>query len=176
MAWAAMASQAKPYGPQTDAADLDAFKERCADDRHHFRFILSPEDGAELEDLRTHAAPHGPHGGRPGHGPRLGGRQPLEHRQPAHAHRRARTRRHRQRPHHRGRLHRRWFSAIAPPNWRPNGWGRAPSWRSSRPCNARWNKSDGRAWIARSNASWATMAWCMSNASTSRDCNASACC
>jgi type IV secretory pathway VirD2 relaxase len=42
------------YGPQTDAADLDAFKERCADDRHHFRFIVSPEDGAELEDLRTY--------------------------------------------------------------------------------------------------------------------------
>ena len=42
------------YGPQTDTADLDAFKERCADDRHHFRFILSPEDGAELEDLRTY--------------------------------------------------------------------------------------------------------------------------
>ncbi|MDU1801101.1 MAG: type VI secretion protein, partial [Pseudomonas aeruginosa] len=42
------------YGPHTDAADLDAFKERCADDRHHFRFILSPEDGAELEDLRTY--------------------------------------------------------------------------------------------------------------------------
>jgi len=42
------------YGPQTDAADLDAFKECCADDRHHFRFILSPEDGAELEDLRTY--------------------------------------------------------------------------------------------------------------------------
>ncbi|HCF3279232.1 relaxase/mobilization nuclease domain-containing protein [Pseudomonas aeruginosa] len=42
------------YGQQTDAADLDAFKERCADDRHHFRFILSPEDGAELEDLRTY--------------------------------------------------------------------------------------------------------------------------
>ncbi|HBP0923873.1 relaxase/mobilization nuclease and DUF3363 domain-containing protein [Pseudomonas aeruginosa] len=42
------------YGAQTDVADLDAFKERCADDRHHFRFILSPEDGAELEDLRTY--------------------------------------------------------------------------------------------------------------------------
>ncbi len=42
------------YGPQADTADLDAFKERCADDRHHFRFILSPEDGAELEDLRTY--------------------------------------------------------------------------------------------------------------------------
>ncbi len=42
------------YGPQTDTADLDAFKERCADDRHHFRFILSPEDASELEDLRTY--------------------------------------------------------------------------------------------------------------------------
>ncbi len=42
------------YGPQTDAAGLDAFKERCADDRHHFRFILLPEDGAELDDLRTY--------------------------------------------------------------------------------------------------------------------------
>ncbi len=42
------------YGPQTDEADLDAFKERCADDRHHFRFIVSPEDGAELDDLRTY--------------------------------------------------------------------------------------------------------------------------
>ena len=42
------------YGPQTDAADLEAFKERCADDRHHFRFIVSPEDGAELDNLRTY--------------------------------------------------------------------------------------------------------------------------
>ncbi|EPC8431081.1 TPA: relaxase/mobilization nuclease and DUF3363 domain-containing protein [Pseudomonas aeruginosa] len=41
----------RAYGPQ---ADLDAFKERCADDRHHFRFIVSPEDGAELNDLRTY--------------------------------------------------------------------------------------------------------------------------
>jgi len=44
----------RAYGPQTDEADLDAFKERCTDDRHHFRFILSPEDGAELEDLRIY--------------------------------------------------------------------------------------------------------------------------
>lgn len=42
------------YGSQTDEADLDAFKERAADDRHHFRFIVSPEDGAELDDLRTY--------------------------------------------------------------------------------------------------------------------------
>ncbi|AYR19135.1 relaxase/mobilization nuclease domain-containing protein [Alcaligenes faecalis] len=44
----------RAYGPQTDEADLDAFKERCADDRHHFRFIVSPEDGSELDDLRTY--------------------------------------------------------------------------------------------------------------------------
>lgn len=44
----------RAYGPQIDEADLDAFKERCQDDRHHFRFILSPEDGAELDDLRTY--------------------------------------------------------------------------------------------------------------------------
>ncbi|MEZ6809286.1 relaxase/mobilization nuclease and DUF3363 domain-containing protein [Pseudomonas aeruginosa] len=45
----------RAYGPQTDEADVDAFKERAADDRHHFRFIVSPEDGAELDDLRTYA-------------------------------------------------------------------------------------------------------------------------
>ncbi|EPG8383848.1 DUF3363 domain-containing protein [Pseudomonas aeruginosa] len=44
----------RAYGPQADEADLDAFKERCADDRHHFRFIVSPEDGGELDDLRTY--------------------------------------------------------------------------------------------------------------------------
>ena len=44
----------RAYGPQTDEADLDAFKERADDDRHHFRFIVSPEDGAELDDLRTY--------------------------------------------------------------------------------------------------------------------------
>ena len=42
------------YGPQANEADLDAFKEHCQDDRHHFRFIVSPEDGAELDDLRTY--------------------------------------------------------------------------------------------------------------------------
>ena len=30
-----------------------AFAERCEDDRHHFRFIISPEDGAALGDLKT---------------------------------------------------------------------------------------------------------------------------
>ena len=44
----------RAYGPQADEADLDAFKERCADDRHHFRFIVSPEEGVDLDDLRTY--------------------------------------------------------------------------------------------------------------------------
>lgn len=44
----------RAYGPQADEADLGAFKERCQDDRHHFRFIVAPEDGAELDDLRTY--------------------------------------------------------------------------------------------------------------------------
>lgn len=44
----------RAYGPATDAADLEAFKERGADDRHQFRFIVSPEDAEQLEDLRTY--------------------------------------------------------------------------------------------------------------------------
>ncbi|WP_341021167.1 relaxase/mobilization nuclease domain-containing protein [Brevundimonas diminuta] len=36
-----------------DNADGDAFAERCKDDRHHFRFIVSPEDAGEMEDLRS---------------------------------------------------------------------------------------------------------------------------
>lgn len=35
-----------------DAADREAFADRCGGDRHHFRFIVSPEDAAELGDLR----------------------------------------------------------------------------------------------------------------------------
>ena len=36
-----------------DAADEKAFAERCEDDRHHFRFIISPEDATEMDSLRT---------------------------------------------------------------------------------------------------------------------------
>ncbi len=35
------------------AADHAAFAERCDGDRHHFRFIVSPEDAAALADLRA---------------------------------------------------------------------------------------------------------------------------
>jgi len=45
-------ADARMFDAQSDAADERAFAERCADDRHHFRFIVSPEDAAQLEDLR----------------------------------------------------------------------------------------------------------------------------
>jgi type IV secretory pathway VirD2 relaxase len=46
-------ADAHMFDAKSDAADERAFAERCADDRHHFRFIVSPEDAAQLNDLRT---------------------------------------------------------------------------------------------------------------------------
>jgi type IV secretory pathway VirD2 relaxase len=40
------------FDASSDTADETAFAERCENDRHHFRFIISPEDAAELADLR----------------------------------------------------------------------------------------------------------------------------
>ncbi|RIZ35912.1 type VI secretion protein [Pseudomonas aeruginosa] len=42
------------YGPATDEADTAAFEERGRGDRHQFRFIVSPEDAEQLDDLRTY--------------------------------------------------------------------------------------------------------------------------
>jgi type IV secretory pathway VirD2 relaxase len=47
--------KAKLFGPETEAADAKAFAERTQDDRHHFRFIVSPEDATEMSDLKTFA-------------------------------------------------------------------------------------------------------------------------
>ncbi|BBB14244.1 hypothetical protein SPYCA_3502 [Sphingopyxis sp. FD7] len=33
--------------------DGEAFAGRCTDDRHHFRFVVSPEDAGELQDVRA---------------------------------------------------------------------------------------------------------------------------
>ncbi|MPZ38329.1 MAG: DUF3363 domain-containing protein [Rhizobiales bacterium] len=41
------------YGTDTDAADGKAFTERGREDRHQFRFIVAPEDGDRLSDLRA---------------------------------------------------------------------------------------------------------------------------
>ena len=44
--------KARLFGPQTENADAGAFGKRCAGDRHHFRFIVSPDDASEMTDLR----------------------------------------------------------------------------------------------------------------------------
>jgi type IV secretory pathway VirD2 relaxase len=46
-------ADAQMFDARSDATDERVFAERCEDDRHHFRFIISPEDAAELGDLRT---------------------------------------------------------------------------------------------------------------------------
>jgi type IV secretory pathway VirD2 relaxase len=45
-------ADARMFDASSDAADERAFAERSRDDRHHFRFIVSPEDAADLESLR----------------------------------------------------------------------------------------------------------------------------
>ena len=46
-------TDARMFDARSDDADAKAFAERCKEDRHHFRFIVSPEDAADLESLRT---------------------------------------------------------------------------------------------------------------------------
>lgn len=41
------------FNADQDEADHRAFAERCDGDRHHFRFIVSPEDATEVGDLKT---------------------------------------------------------------------------------------------------------------------------
>ncbi len=40
------------FDRSSDDADSKAFAERCDEDRHHFRFIVSPEDAAQMADLK----------------------------------------------------------------------------------------------------------------------------
>jgi type IV secretory pathway VirD2 relaxase len=47
--------KAKLFGPDTDDVDPKAFAERSEDDRHHFRFIVSPDDAVEMADLKGFA-------------------------------------------------------------------------------------------------------------------------
>ncbi|ASP93191.1 relaxase/mobilization nuclease domain-containing protein [Sinorhizobium meliloti] len=44
--------KARLFGSDIDSIDAKAFAERSEDDRHHFRFIISPEDAVDLEDLK----------------------------------------------------------------------------------------------------------------------------
>lgn len=44
---------ARMFDARAEAADVASFGERCEGDRHHFRFIVSPEDAPEMADLRA---------------------------------------------------------------------------------------------------------------------------
>jgi type IV secretory pathway VirD2 relaxase len=44
---------ARMFDARGDHADEAAFNARSRDDRHHFRFIVSPEDAADMVDLRA---------------------------------------------------------------------------------------------------------------------------
>jgi type IV secretory pathway VirD2 relaxase len=45
--------RAEMFDASSDRADGTAFAERCKDDRHHFRFIVSPEDASDMTDLKA---------------------------------------------------------------------------------------------------------------------------
>jgi len=45
--------KARMFDAGSDQADETAFADRCKDDRHHFRFIISPEDACEMADLKA---------------------------------------------------------------------------------------------------------------------------
>lgn len=45
--------KARLFGPEAENMDAGAFAERCTDDRHHFRFIVSPDDALEMADLKS---------------------------------------------------------------------------------------------------------------------------
>ena len=166
----------RAYGAQTDEADLDAFKERAADDRHHFRFIVSPEDGAELQELRTYTR-HLVNRMEADLGMRLDW-VAVDHwnTDNPHTHLIVRGRDDTAKTSSSRATTSLTASAIAPPNWRRNGSARAPNWRSSRPCSAWWNRSGGRASTAHCNAKPVRLAGCRSNASMNPGCNANACC
>jgi type IV secretory pathway VirD2 relaxase len=44
--------EARLFNEVGDEADGRAFAERCGEDRHHFRFIVSPEDASQMADLK----------------------------------------------------------------------------------------------------------------------------
>ena len=44
---------ARLFDAASDSADGKAFAERCGEDRHNFRFIVSPEDAPQMADLRA---------------------------------------------------------------------------------------------------------------------------
>ena len=97
---------ARMFDGGSDTADDKAFAERCKDDRHHFRFIVSPEDAAEMTDLKAFARDLVAEMERDlGTQARLDRRRSLEYRQSARSPAGARQSRRRQRSRHQPRLY-----------------------------------------------------------------------
>ena len=48
------ASPGKLYGSLLHDVDAESFRDRCKDDRHHFRFVVSPEDAEQMADLKAY--------------------------------------------------------------------------------------------------------------------------
>jgi type IV secretory pathway VirD2 relaxase len=46
-------ADARMFDATSDDADTKAFAQRCEEDRHHFRFTVSPEDASQMADLRS---------------------------------------------------------------------------------------------------------------------------
>jgi type IV secretory pathway VirD2 relaxase len=46
-------ADARMFDATSDNADTKAFAQRCEEDRHHFRFTVSPEDAIRMADLRA---------------------------------------------------------------------------------------------------------------------------
>jgi type IV secretory pathway VirD2 relaxase len=45
--------KAQLFGPDSERFDPKEFAERCEGNRHHFRFIISPDDATEMSDLKS---------------------------------------------------------------------------------------------------------------------------
>ena len=71
-------ADARMFDATSDDADTKAFAERCEEDRHHFRFTVSPEDAGQMADLRAFAR-------SATSASLMGGGRSLEHRQSAHS-------------------------------------------------------------------------------------------
>ena len=48
------ASPGKLYGSLIHDVDAESFRDRCKGDRHHFRFVVSPEDAEQMADLKAY--------------------------------------------------------------------------------------------------------------------------
>jgi type IV secretory pathway VirD2 relaxase len=48
--------KARLFGQDFEPVDARSFAERCEGDRHHFRFIISPDDALEMADLKGFAS------------------------------------------------------------------------------------------------------------------------